>query len=145
MPNRIFRGQIGVTVPKTLNLPVVGAYLPGIFVVSDGTQLTAANGAEGRVLVLGNKDFHEQSVNDAYVAGDTGIGYRPRDEDEYLVRFAAGSYTTGQALSIGATGLAKAAAVSDVVVAYFDQPDATLSANDFADVVIAKGYKLPAA
>jgi hypothetical protein len=53
---------------------------------------------------------------------------------------AAGSYTPGQELTVGAAGRLTAAAAAGIVVAYFDQPAKTVVAGELADVVVANFY-----
>ena len=134
----IYRGPVDRE-PTSVNLPVAGAYLPGELVVSNGSTLTravAAN-ADEQLLVLSNRDFSGQTVGTAYASGDTGIAYRTRPDDEYNVRFAAGTYTKGQALTVDADGRMAAAAAGDPVFAYYDGAGLALAAGDLDDVVIA--------
>ena len=49
MSNVIYRGPVERE-PETINLPVAGAYLPGIFVTSDGAELTQA--ADGMLRII---------------------------------------------------------------------------------------------
>jgi|TARA_Y100000296_G_C5180054_1_gene263554 hypothetical protein len=139
MANVIFRGPARVQ-PETVNLPVAGAYLPGTFVKSDGATLTQAADATGRLLLLSNRDMYTQGVTDAYAADETGVAYRIQPEYEMQAAFAAGTYTTGQELTLNASGQLTAAAATNLVVAFFDQAGATLTAGQLADVVIADTY-----
>ena len=134
--NVIFRGPVERE-PETINLPVAGAYLPGIFVTSDGSTLTQAADAEGRVFLLSNRRFYEQGPDTAYASGDTGVAYRLEPEQEYTARFAAGTYAKGDALTVNASGQMAAAGLDAVVIAYYDGEGATLTAGDRDDIVIA--------
>lgn len=136
MANVIYRGPV-TREPVTINLPVVGAYLPGTFVTSDGAELTQAADAEGRVFLLSNRRFYDQGPDDAYVADETGVAYRIEPEQEYQARFAAGTYAKGDALTVNASGQVAAAGLDAVVVAYYDGEGATLTAGDRDDIVIA--------
>lgn len=134
----IYRGPVDRE-PTSVNLPVAAAYTPGELVVSNGSTLTravAAN-ADEQLLILSNRDFSGQTVDTAYAAGDTGIAYRPRPDDEYNVRFAAGTYTKGQALTVDANGRFAAAAAGNPVIAYYDGAGQPLVAGALDDVVIA--------
>jgi hypothetical protein len=144
MANVIYRGPVERQ-PQTLNKTVIGALLPGTAVLIGGasfTQATAAN--TGRIGVLSNRNFYEQGVTDAYVTGETAVAYRLEPEQEYQFAFAAGAYTQGQELTVGAAGRLVAAVATNVVVAFFDQAGATLAAGDLADAVIANSYVKPA-
>lgn len=136
--NVIYRGPISRE-PETINLPVAGAYVPGIFVTSDGSQLTQATAvdAEGRVFVLGNRRFYGQGPDEAYASGDTGVAYELEPGHKYSVQFAAGTYAHGDKLAIDANGRLAAAGLDAVVVATYDDAGATLVAGDRADAVIA--------
>lgn len=142
MANVIYRGPIQDE-PQTVNLPVAGAYLPGILVTSDDTELTVATAAdnENALLVLSNARFLGQDVATAYASGDTGVAYTPRPNEKYQIRMAAATYTIGQNLSVGASGYLVAATTGDVVVARSGVA-ATLSAGDLADVTIANSFVL---
>jgi hypothetical protein len=136
--NVIYRGPIAQE-PETINLPVAGAYLPGIFVTSDGGALTQAVAADatGRIFVLGNRRFYGQGPDEAYPDGDTGVAYELEPGHKYSVQFAAGTYSPGDELTIDANGRLAAAGLDAAVVATYDDAGATLTAGDRADVVIA--------
>jgi len=144
MSNVIYRGPVERE-PETINLPAVGAYLPGLFVTSDGDELTLAGVGGARVLLLSNRRFYDQGLADAYAAGETAVAYRLRPDDEFQARLAAGTYAHGDALAVDANGRLAAAGLSAVVIAHYNQAGATLSAGDLADVVIANSYVTPAA
>jgi hypothetical protein len=136
MPHVIYRGPV-VREPETVNLPVATAALPGTFVVSDLSELTVADDATARLLVLSNRRFMDQTDEDAYEAGETAVAYRAEPDQEYRVRMAAGAYTPGQALTVNGSGQAAAASSGNVIVAYLDQAGATFTANELGDVVLA--------
>ena len=141
--NVIYRGPIKDE-PETVNLPVAGAYLPGIMVTASATALTVATAAnmEDELLVLSNDRFVGQDVATAYTSGDTGVAYRPRPNEVYQARLAAATYAKGDPLTIGASGYLTAAATTNLVVAYFDDTPGAFSAGDLADVRIANAFKL---
>lgn len=144
--NRIWRGDIEDQ-PRTINLPVAGAYLPGVFVTQDGTNLTVAVAAsvDDRLYLLSNMEFKDQDAVTAYASGDTGIAYEVRPGQKYQAQMAAGTYSLGDRLTIDANGRLAAAtgigatttvAAANIVVAYCDEAG-TFSAGDLADAVIA--------
>lgn len=153
--NRIFRSGSGVPRPRTItDKTVVGALLPGTFVFIGATTLTpAAAPAGGRLAILGDRDYYASGgiglatdpLLTPYANGESGVAYLPKPDDEFACAMAAGTYTTGQELMVGAGGRLTAATVAvspaiNTVVAYFDQPGAVLAAGALADVVIANFY-----
>ena len=140
--NRIFRGSIDEQ-PKTISKPVSGALLPGTFVTIGASALAQATAPGGRVGILGCRDFYNQDALTAYTSGETGIAYRVEPELEFQAAVAAGTYTFGQELTIGASGRLTAAASTNVVVAFFDDASkagVAQSAGALCDVVIANSY-----
>lgn len=139
MANSVYRGPVDVQ-PHTVTGLVDGALLPATFVTFDGTDLSQATAAGGRLFVLGMRDFYTQTILDAYADNETGLAYRIKPEDEFQVAMAAGTYTYGQELTVAASGRLAAATSGDIVVAFYDQAGATLTAGQLADVVIANSY-----
>ncbi len=139
MANTVYRGPIDQQ-PHTITALVDGALLPASFVTFDGTDLKQATSAGGRLFILMNRDFYTQTILDAYIDNETGVAYRIKPEDEFQSVMAAGTYTYGQELTVAASGRLAAAASTDIVVAFYDQAGAALSAGDLADVVIANSY-----
>lgn len=139
--NVIFRGP-NTREPETLNLPVAGAYLPGILVTEDGAELTVATAAdiEGELLILSNMRFKDQDVATAYTSGDTGIAYRPQPGEVYQARLANATYAKGDTLTIGASGYLTKTGLSERVVAVFDDTPGAFSAGALADVRIANSF-----
>lgn len=136
MANVIYRGPIDRE-PETINLPVAGAYLPGVFVTSDGSEVTQATDGEARVFLLSNRRFYNHGPDEAYVSGETGVAYRLEPEQEYTARFAAGTYVKGDELTVNSDGRLAAVGDDEVVIAYYDGSGATLEAGDRDDIVIA--------
>lgn len=137
MSNKFFQS---IRQPETVNLPVNGALLPGIFVTSDGAQLSASTAGTGRNLLLGNREFYDQDVTTAYADGETGVAYKLMPEDKIQALLVAGTYTYGQELTINASGQLAAAAATNVVVAFYEQAGATLATTELADVTVANSY-----
>ena len=156
MANRIFRSARGN--PRTLShIPVAGALLPGTAVFVGATLAQAATVSGGRLALLGDRDFYgiasaaTEPLLTPYVSGETGIAYLLEPQDEVQWAMAAGTYTNGQELTVGAAGRLVAAvstttvtgnvtALGSIVVAHFDQAAATLAAGALADVTISNFY-----
>lgn len=126
---------------------VSGALLPCTGVVVGASTLTQATAVTGGLLaLLANRDFYglladtTEPLLTPYTSGDTGLALMLKPDLQVVWAMAAGTYTKGQELTIGAGGRLTAAAATNVVVAFFDQAGATLSAGDLADVVIANYY-----
>lgn len=140
--NSIYRGPTRKQA-ETVNLPVAGAYLPGLLVTSNAVTLTQAVVADSdnELLVLANVEFNNQPVSLAYVSGDTGVAYKAVPGETYQVRVAAGTYAVGDPMTVNASGQLAAAATTNAVIAYCQQAG-TFSAADLADVIIANRVKL---
>lgn len=138
--NLIYQGPFDRQ-PRTKNLPVATALLPGTMVEATATQLVVlATAIAKRPLVLANLEFKDQDINTAYVAGDTGVAYELRPGDRFNARMAAATYTKNQPLSVVAGGRLGAAVAASIVVAFFDGPVGVVAADAFADVIIANSY-----
>lgn len=134
----IYRGPVERE-PETINLPVAGAYLPGVLVTSDLSEFTLAANSLGRVLLLSNRRMYTQTDVDAYEADETGIAYRLEPEQEYRAILAAAAYVHGAPLTWNGTAFA-AATAGTKVLAYYDGPGETLAAAGLADIVIANAH-----
>lgn len=140
MKNTVFRGPIERQA-RTISQVVSGALLPATFVEDTGSALVQLTTAVGkRPLVLANADFAGQTIDTAYLDGDTGIAYEPQINDVYRVALAAATYAKGAPLTIGASGRLLAATTGTRVVAYFDDTPGAYTAGQLADVIIADGY-----
>ncbi len=140
--NSIYRGPTR-NQAETVNLPVAGAYLPGLLVTSNGVVLTAAVvvDSDNELLVLANADFNNQDTTTAYVSGDTGVAYVTVPGETYQVQMAAATYAVGDPLTVDANGQLAAAATTNPVIAYCQQAG-TFAAAALADAVIANRVKL---
>lgn len=148
--NRVYRTGSGVPRPRTItDRTVSGALLPATCVFIGATQLTQATSASGgRLALLGDRDWYAPGgvtlatdpLLTPYASGETGVAYLPKPDDEYALAMAAGTYTNGQELTVGAAGRLTAAASGGIVVAHFDQAGATLAAGAIADVCWANAY-----
>lgn len=138
--NSIYRGPAN-RIPETHNLPVAGAYLPGIVVTSNNVTLTQAANGQGRLLILG-MDVMGGDVATAYASGATGVAFVPVPGDTYQGRVAAATYTVGQALTVNASGQFAAAATGNPVVAYAAEAGVR-TAGQLLDVQIADRVAAP--
>jgi hypothetical protein len=148
MTRRVFNGPQDRQ-PKTIsNRTVSGALLPCTAVAVGATTLTQATSPSGvRLALLANRDFFSTGQFDAndpllvaYTSGETGVAYELEPGQRYTWAMAAGTYTNGQELTVAAAGRLAAAATTNVVVAYYDGPGATLTAGQLAEVAIANFY-----
>lgn len=147
MPARIYRGPADRQ-PKTIsNRTVSGALLPGTAVLVGVNQLTqATNATSGRIALLSHRDWMGVSATafdntdpllTPYLSGDTGEAYVLETGQAYQWAMAAGTYTHGQALTVGASGRLTAAGASPVVAYYDGGASVAHLAGDLAPVVIA--------
>lgn len=150
MTKRIFNGPQERQPHTITNRTVSGALLPATAVFVGATTLTqATNVSGGRLALLANRDFYADPAQQftstdplltAYASGDTGVALELEKGFRVTWAMAAGTYTNGQELTVAASGRLAAAASTNVVVAFFDQAGATLSAGALADVSIANFY-----
>ena len=143
MANRIFRGKSEKTVS---NKTVAGAYLPGTFVTEGASTLTQATSPAGLLRVLANRDWYSDGgmtatdpLLTAYASGDTADAYAIEPGYVFQVAAAAGTYTFGQELTIGAGGRVTAAASTNLVIG-FAKTAGTVAAGALIDVEIANFY-----
>lgn len=154
MANTVYRGS-SARQPKTISdRTVSGALLPCTFVFIGATQFTqAASVIGGRLALLSNRDFYNpmgsafdnsDPLTTAYTSGETGIAYELEPAQVYQVAAAAGTYTNGQEVTVGASGRFAAASAGATVVGHIDLPAGTASivasAGQLVDVVIANRY-----
>lgn len=148
--NRVYRSGSGVPRPRTItDKTVTGALLPGTFVFIGATALTQATAPTGgRLAILGDRDYYAAGgiglttdpLLTPYASGDSGVAYLPKPDDEFACAMAAATYTTGQELTVAASGRLAAAASGNVVVAHYDQATKAVAAGELADVVISNFY-----
>lgn len=131
----IFRGPQN-RIPERHNLPVAGAYLPGLVVTSDGETLTQAAAATGHLLILDIAPCTGNGTTVAYAAGDTGVAAQPVPGDTYAIRAAAGTYAVGDDLTVNASGQVAAAATGNPIVGYAAEGK-TVTAGQLIDVTIS--------
>lgn len=140
MANRIYRGPVTRQPLTHSDRTVAGAYKPGVFGTLTASVFTVSATAEANLYLLANRDFYNQDTVTAYASGDTGVAYRIEPGQEYQAICVAGDYDLGDPLTITTGGKLTLAASDDIVVAFYDQADATLAGDALADVVIANFY-----
>lgn len=148
MANRIYRGPHDKHPRTVSHKAVAAALLPGTFVV-EGAATLAQAAAHGPMLrLLAHRDFFagmgahfddSNPLKTPYVANETAVAYVLEVGQQYQAAAAAGTYTFGQALTIGAGGRVTAAAADSVVVAYASEA-VTAAAGDLIDIEIANAY-----
>lgn len=136
--------------PRTVSdKPVAAALLPGTFVTEGASSLAQATAFGPMVRLLAHRDFYavagswfndSDPLKTAYAANETGVAYILEPGQQYQAAVAAGNYTFGQALTIGAAGRLTAAAAGNVVVAYAAKAVAGAAAGDLLDIEIANFY-----
>jgi hypothetical protein len=137
--NVIYRG-VNPDKKTVSNLKVAGAYLPGTFCTANATTLTQATTGVGRLLLLSNREFIGQDLPDAYATGDTAVAYELQPGDNFIARFAAGTYTVGQELTVAASGRLAVAASTNVVVGFYTGSGAANLAGELDEFVVANSY-----
>lgn len=149
--NLIYRGPHDRH-PRTVSAKAVAAaLLPGTFVVEGATQLTQAVAPGPMVRLLAHRDFYapagswfngSEPLKTAYAANETAVAYVLEPTQEYQAAVAAGAYTFGQPLTIGAGGRLKAAAAGNLVVAFASAAAAGAADGDLLDIEIANFYAM---
>ena len=143
MDNVIYRGPVS-NEPQTVNLPVAGAYLPGVLVKSNGSTLTVATAAdiEDDIHLLSNARFMGQDLATAYVSGDTGVAYKPQAGEQYQARLAGATYAANDMLTVGASGYLEKATAGERVLAFFKGTAGAVVAGTLTDVEIANSFNM---
>jgi hypothetical protein len=149
--NRIYRGPSDRQPQVITDRQVSGALLPGTGVFVGGFTLTQATSASGgHLALLAERDWFSQNayssiqpVYQPYAHGDNGAVYLLEARQQFQWAVAAGSYVSGQELTVGAAGRLQAATVGQVVVAFFHEGNGNVigkAAGDLCDVVISPFY-----
>lgn len=150
--NRVVRSQ--EVQPRVLSdKTVTGALLPCTAVSVGLSALTQATSPSAvRLALLANRDFYTAMAEyftttnpllTPYVNGETGLAIMLTPDLEVVWAMAAGTYTYGQELTVGAAGRLAAASAGNIVVAHFDDASLSgvaLSAGALADVCVANFY-----
>lgn len=148
MPALIYRGPHNKQPRTVSDKAVAGAYLPGTFVTEGVTTLTQATAPGARLRLLSHRDYYaamgshfdnSDPLKTAYAANDSGVAYVLEPGQQYQAAMAAGTYTFGHPLTVGAAGRLTAAVAGNVVVAFADKA-ITVAAGDLLDVEIANFY-----
>lgn len=149
--NLIYRGPHD-SHPRTVSdKPVAAALLPGTFVTEGAANLAQAAAPGPMVRLLAHRDFYASSMSafnglsplmQPYQAGETGVAYILEPGQQYQAAVAAGNYTFGQALTIGAAGRLTAAAAGNLVVAFASAAVTGAAAGDLVDIEIANFHTM---
>ncbi|EBK5465790.1 hypothetical protein AHX64_20480 [Salmonella enterica subsp. enterica serovar Montevideo] len=111
----------------------------GTFVSGKFTAATAVT--TGAIMYVADFDYLRcKTVDDSFAANDLVVAIQPLPGMFLNVRAAAGTYSKGQALTVGASGQVKAATTTgdtpDAVFAYCEEDSAlTAAAGDLVRVV----------
>ena len=128
---------------ESFTAQVAAATLPGRLVKLDSNGKFAVAGAgddEARLFVLGERDYIGETINTAYTADDTGVGYELIPNRTVQIRAAAANYVKGDALTCGANGLAvKASTAGERVFGHVDQAKNVTTAAEFIKVRLSQG------
>ena len=88
----------------------------GKFAVAD------AGDDEARLFVLGNRDYIGETLETAYNADDTGVGYEIIPNRTVQLRATVGTYAKGDPLTVAANGLVqKATLANQAVLGHIDR------------------------
>ncbi|MBS3018547.1 hypothetical protein DJFAAGMI_01279 [Comamonas sp. PE63] len=149
--NLIYRGPHDRHPRTVSDKPVAAALLPGTFVTEGTATLTQAAAPGPLVRLLAHRDFYAPAgswFNDsdplktAYAVNETGVAYILEPGQQYQAAVAAGDYSFGQPLTIGAAGRLTAAAAGKLVVAFASAAAHGAAAGDLLDVEIANFYPM---
>lgn len=149
--NLIYRGPHDRHPRTVSDKPVAAALLPGTFVTEGASTLAQAVAPGPMVRLLAHRDFYAQAgswfngndpLKTAYAANETGVAYILEPGQQYQAAVAAGNYTFGQPLTIGAAGRLTAAAADNLVVAFASAAVTGAAAGDLLDIEIANFYNM---
>nr|WP_279090048.1 hypothetical protein [Comamonas thiooxydans] len=149
--NLIYRGPHDRHPRTVSDKPVAAALLPGTFVTEGAASLAQAVTPGPMVRLLAHRDFYASSMSafnaqsplmQPYQAGETGVAYVLEPSQQYQAAVAAGNYTFGQALTIGAAGRLTAAAAGNLVVAFASAGVTGAAAGDLLDIEIANFHTM---
>lgn len=145
MANVIWRGPVHLAQPDSRTLKFTASTLPGLAVSITAGQFVLAATSKVDFFITHNRAYIGETVDTAIPAGETGEAFKPADQYEFHVRFAAATYAPGAVLSI-VNGQFKAAVAGEVAVAVFDEAASrAISANGLGDIrILANSYVVPA-
>ena len=122
---------------------VVAATKPGTLVKldSNGKFAVASNtDDEARLFILGNRDYIGETLETAYTADDTGVGYELLPNRTAQIRAVVANYAVGDPLTIADNGLVqKATATGARVIGHIDRAVNITTAGNFVQVRLSQG------
>ncbi len=151
MANVIYRGPHDRHPRTVSDKPVAGAFQPGTFVTEGSASLSQAVAPGAMMRLLAHRDFYASSMSafnglsplmQPYQAGETGVAYVLEPSQQYQAAVAAGNYTFGQPLTVGAAGRLTAAAAGNLVVAFASAAVTGAAAGDLLDIEIANFHTM---
>lgn len=145
MANVIWRGPVHLAQPDSRTAKTGASILPGLAVVLTAGVFQLAATSKVDFFIMHNRAYIGETVDTAIPSGETGEAFKPADQYEFNVRFAAATYAPGAVLSI-ASGQFKAAVAGEVAVAVFDEAASrAIAANGLGDIrILANSYVVPA-
>lgn len=141
MANVIWRGPVHLAQPDTVTAKTGASILPGLAVVRTAGVFQLAATSKTDFFIMHNRAYIGEDVATAIPSGETGEAFKPVNQYDFNVRFAAATYAPGALLSIAA-GQFKVAVTGEVAVAVFDEPASrAIAANGLGDVrILANSY-----
>ena len=122
---------------------LAAATKPGYLVKLDanGKFAVAANtDDEARLFVLGNRDYIGETIEDAYRADDSGVGYEIIPNRTVQIRAVVANYVEGDPLTVADNGLVqKATTAGQRVLGHIDFAHNVTTAGDFVTVRCSQG------
>lgn len=122
---------------------VAAATLPGTLVKLDTNgkfAVAAAADDEQRLWILGDRDNAGDTVNTAYTADDTGVGYEIIPNRTVQIRAAVANYIEGDPVTNADSGyVQKATVAGSRVIGHIDRAQNITTAGDFVIVRLTQG------
>ena len=128
---------------ESFTAQVAAATKPGTLVKFDSNGKFAVAGAgddEARLFVLGNRDYIGETIETAYTADDTGVGYEIIPNRTVQIRAVVANYAQGDALTVADNGyVQKATTNGQAVLGHIDRAINITTAADFVQVRCSQG------
>ena len=128
---------------ESFSAQVVAATKPGYLVKYDSNGKFAVAGSgddEARLFVLGNRDYIGETIETAYNADDTGVGYEIIPNRTVQIRAVVANYAQGDPLTVADNGLVqKATTTGQAVLGHIDRAINITTAGNFVQVRCSQG------